>query len=161
MHKIFFFLFSIALLASACCKYKTQGSIAAYEVITIERTGCFGKCPVYRAVIMSDGTAVYEGTREVEKKGKHSAKLNCKTFNTLLKQAEAMKFIDFADKYPTDGRAIVDLPALNISFNDGTKTKKVIGKQGAPPAYYEFGKAIDAALNEAKWKNEAGVDKKQ
>ncbi len=151
MQKILFFLFLTTFLASSCCKYKTQGSATAYELISIERTGCFGKCPVYRAVIMSDGTASYEGTRDVEKKGKHTAKINCKSFNALIKQAGEIKFLEFADKYPTDARLIADLPALNISFNDGKTTKKVLGKQAAPPAYYEFGKAIDAALNEAKW----------
>ncbi len=153
MQKIFALLFITTLLASACCKPKTNGEL--YEAITIERTGCFGKCPVYRAVIMSNGTATYEGIRDVVRKGKHTTTLKCKAFNTLLKQADDMKFLELADKYPTDGRAIADLPALNISFNDGKKVKKVLGKQGAPQAYYEFGKAIDAVLNEAKWKGEA------
>ncbi|MEY4928096.1 MAG: hypothetical protein RI894_2532 [Bacteroidota bacterium] len=152
MQKIFFSLFITTLLASACCKPKTSGEL--YEAITIERTGCFGKCPVYRAVIMSNGTATYEGTRDVVRKGKHTATLTCKAFNSLLKQAADMKFLELADKYPADGRAIADLPALNISFSDGKSVKKVVGKQGAPPTYYEFGKAIDAVLNAATWKSE-------
>lgn len=147
------FIATLALLLSACCKIKTSGT--PYELITIERTGCFGKCPVYRAVIMSDGTASYIGTRAVEKLGVHTTKITCKSFNSLIKQADKIKFLDFADKYPTDNRAIADLPALYISFNDGKKMKKVIAKQGAPQSYYDFGKAIDKTLDEASWKGEA------
>ena len=38
-------------------------------VITLERTPCFGTCPVYTLAVQGDGTVVYEGKDFVKTKG--------------------------------------------------------------------------------------------
>lgn len=39
------------------------------EEIGIERTGCYGSCPVYSVIIKSDGSFTYHGIRYIEKVG--------------------------------------------------------------------------------------------
>ena len=38
-------------------------------VITLERTACFGVCPVYKLTVYGDGRVVYEGKRFVRVEG--------------------------------------------------------------------------------------------
>lgn len=39
-----------------------------FKTIQLERTMCFGECPVYKVEILSDGTVNYNGEMFVEKK---------------------------------------------------------------------------------------------
>ncbi len=41
-------------------------------VITLERTACFGACPVYTLSIYADGTVVYNGERFVDVEGEQT-----------------------------------------------------------------------------------------
>src|SRR5947209_8490280 len=47
----------------------------AAPVATLERTGCYGECPVYRLTVSSDGSVVYVGTRWVKTLGKKQYKI--------------------------------------------------------------------------------------
>ena len=38
-------------------------------VITLERTACFGVCPVYKLTIYGDGRVLYDGIRFVRTEG--------------------------------------------------------------------------------------------
>ncbi len=42
----------------------------ATVLATLERTGCYGECPVYRLTVNSDGSVVYVGTRWVKVLGR-------------------------------------------------------------------------------------------
>src|SRR6187200_1158641 len=50
--------------------------------IGLERTACFGKCPIYSVVIKSDGSVQYTGEKFVERLGKHRGKTRG-SFNAL------------------------------------------------------------------------------
>lgn len=44
----------------------------SFKSITLQRTACYGYCPVFSLVIFSDGHVLFDGEHFVEKKGKHS-----------------------------------------------------------------------------------------
>jgi len=48
----------------------------ATAVATLERTGCYGECPVYRLTVNSDGSVVYVGTRWVKVLGRQVYKIS-------------------------------------------------------------------------------------
>ena len=48
----------------------------AQAIATLERTGCYGECPVYRLTVNSDGSVVYVGTRWVKVLGRQVYKLS-------------------------------------------------------------------------------------
>lgn len=47
-----------------------------YLVIMLKRTGCYGTCPVFEAKIFSDGQAIYDGVRHVERIGLFEASVD-------------------------------------------------------------------------------------
>ena len=63
-----------ATLSIGCNSNKTPvPSNINTVVITLERTTCFGVCPVYTLTIYGDGRVVYEGTRFVRTEGERTA----------------------------------------------------------------------------------------
>ncbi len=48
----------------------------ATAIATLERTGCYGECPVYRLTVNSDGSVVYVGTRWVKVLGRQVYRLS-------------------------------------------------------------------------------------
>ena len=45
-------------------------------MITLQRTACFGACPVYTVSIYADGTVAYNGERFVEVEGTQTGSID-------------------------------------------------------------------------------------
>src|SRR5258708_3948269 len=69
--------------------------------ITLERTACFGTCPVYKVTLYSDGKVAYEGKEFVKEVGERSGKISAADFQRLGQQAQQIGFFDLKDKYVT------------------------------------------------------------
>ena len=59
-------LFLLGVLAAAC-SLAAPAPTPDYAslVITLERTACFGTCPIYKLTVYGDGRVEYEGERFV------------------------------------------------------------------------------------------------
>ncbi len=133
---------------------ETQTEAARYEVISITRTACFGKCPSYEAKVMSDGTAFYRGGSNVEKMGEYTAEINKDALKNLLEMAGRIKYSSFQDRYPADRKnEIVDLPSTLTSVNDGRSEKRVANNYDCPAELIEFEREIDAFFEKLNWSN--------
>jgi hypothetical protein len=51
----------LGLLVAACSAAPEPAADYSNMVITLERTACFGTCPIYRLTIQGNGQVVYEG----------------------------------------------------------------------------------------------------
>src|SRR3954470_9412482 len=108
-------LFACALLVSlaslpACGKKKAPGDTTSIDqphppdsvpgatpIATLERTGCYGECPVYRLTVNSDGSVVYVGTRWVKVLGRQLYKLSDAQLAELQAAFERSGFLQFRD----------------------------------------------------------------
>src|SRR5215510_2865259 len=61
-------------------------------VITIERTSCFGSCPVYSAQIHADGSVVYLGKRDVKEIGERRFKISQENLQELIKEFQRIDY---------------------------------------------------------------------
>ena len=60
-----------------------------FKTIKLERTPCFGSCPVYKIEVSGTGKVEYNGEYFVEKKGAHTWQLSSKAveqLNQLIKE---------------------------------------------------------------------------
>ena len=124
-----------------------------YEVFSIRRTACFGKCPSYEAKVMSDGTAFFTGGNNVEKMGNHTAMADKNEINTLVEKARKINYFEFQNRYPSERKnEIADLPSTLTSINDGRTTKKITNNYDCPAELVDFEKEIDAFFDKLDWK---------
>src|SRR4051794_21358964 len=86
--------------------------------IRLERTPCFGSCPVDEVVLRPDGTATYVGTRFVERPGRHEGTFDRAEYEKLAKLLESQGFFGLKDRYSVPE---TDNPSLITSATRGGK----------------------------------------
>ena len=70
--------------------YGPPGAAAAEApVVTLERTPCFGTCPVYQVSIMRSGAVRFLGKQHVTRQGEAMAEIPPARVDSLLRQLEA------------------------------------------------------------------------
>ncbi len=127
-------------------------------VITLERTACFGGCPVYRLAVTSDGVVSYEGEAQVRQLGKASSRIPPEKVQALLSELERAGYFSFASRYaaaePVCGRYAADSPSAITSISFQGRTKRVehdYGCGAAPGALVVLERRIDEVLGSTQW----------
>jgi hypothetical protein len=103
-------------------------------VATLERTGCYGECPVYRLTVNSDGSVVYVGTRWVKVLGRQVYKLSDAQMAELQAAFERASFYQLRDYDKVES---TDDDWAHISYRRAGGLKRVRhyhGDNAAPPA---------------------------
>jgi len=121
-------------------------------VITLERTPCFGSCPVYTLEIHEDGTVLYEGIRFVEVEGSQEFTLDPDTTAALFEGIVESGYFDLDDKY-TDFD-VTDAPSVNTSVTIGDEYKQIwhyMGDQSAPAELYHIEYWVDVMVGTEQW----------
>ena len=115
--------------------------------ITLERTACFGSCPMYKVTLRRDGTATYVGREYVERKGTYKGQVY--GFQRLAQLIESRGYFNFKDNYT---RPITDLPSTITSVvrAGSRKTIKNYGDSG-PVELWGIEAAIDGIVANTKW----------
>src|SRR5262245_30525267 len=78
-------------------------------LIMMERTSCFGGCPVYKLTIYPTGVVIYEGKDSVAVKGKKTTVIGIDKVKELKAEINRAKFYSLKDKYeggPTDSASV-------------------------------------------------------
>jgi hypothetical protein len=133
----------------------TSGTGAA---VTLERTPCFGGCPVYRIAVSPDGLVSYEGRAGVRQLGAASKRIKPERVSALVSELERAGYFSFAPRYtpaePACGRYATDSPAAITSVQLGGRTHRIehdYGCGSAPGALVVLERRIDEALGSSEW----------
>jgi Domain of unknown function (DUF6438) len=139
----------LALLATASCGRKKAPPADSVSIdqphppdlmagttllATLERTGCYGECPVYRLTVSTDGSVVYFGARWVKVLGRREYKLSQAQVSDLESAFERANFMSLRDY---DHVESTDDDWAHVSFLWGGRLKRVRhyhGDNAAPPA---------------------------
>jgi len=139
LNKLFLILFSILL---SCGLTKKANPSEIELIISLQRTACFGTCPIYKIEIFADGSGIYTGTRFVENIGVTKFNLSETQLNLILTQAEAIGFTNMKGEY---SEPISDLPTTFIQIKD----KKIRDYTGAPKTLKNLENLIDQMYQKA------------
>ena len=126
-------------------------------VITLERTGCFGECPVYTVTIDARGNVSYEGTRFVRVEGRQTDRIPLARVVSILDTAERIGFFRLRDAYRVmqnpDGSSTTatDLPAAFVTITRAGRSKRIEDYFGAPDGLKELERQIDEAAGTRRW----------
>ncbi len=123
---------------------------APYDFLVLEKTPCFGKCPVYKAVIRSDGFATWDGRMNVSRTGRYEGRVDAATIREIRRQAHEIRFLDLAHKYPVD-QVVTDLPETVLTIQFGDMVKVVRNQYGAPATLKSFQSYVEGLLAAVDW----------
>jgi Domain of unknown function (DUF6438) len=155
-----------ALLVMACAPRKaaspppdsSQTSIQQEMAVTLERTACFGGCPVYRISVSPSGAISYEGKAHVRQLGGATGQIPVERVNALLSELDRAGYFSFASRYtsaePTCGRYATDSPTAITSVRWQGRTRRIehdYGCGAAPGALVVLERRIDEVLGSARW----------
>lgn len=131
---------------------------AAAPVITLERTPCFGTCPVFRLSIWKDGRVEFDGERFVTQVGKATASLAPAAVDSLLAELDAGGYFGFAERYehgePACGLYATDSPSVLTSVSMRGRTRSVrhdYGCSAAPPELGRLERRIEEVAGVKRW----------
>src|SRR5437016_278368 len=104
-------------------------------LITLERTGCFGPCPIYKLKITADGSVTFEGRQFVKHIGRTRAAISRQQVRRLLEQFDEIKFFNLEDceSVVTDHRSAITSITLNgrsktVTHDFGCRSSNVLAK---------------------------------
>lgn len=133
---------------------------ATDDFVTLERTACFGACPIYKVTIASNGTVNFEGRRFVKTTGTVTAQIRAEKFQELVREFENIKYFSFRDQYvnTSDGCAgfMTDMPSAKTSISLSGRTKSVSHYYGCRgpeilAALTALERKIDEVAGTEKW----------
>lgn len=115
----------------------------------IERTPCFGRCPIYIITIYKSGYTTYEGENFVDMIGKFETNLEQKKLEQLMTEAKRIKFFEFDPIY--DNENVTDLPATLVTISTEDNFKTSINRYGGPEELRSFSDFFDSIIKGSNW----------
>ena len=113
--------------------------------IKLEKTPCYGPCPVYSVTIYGDGTVLYEGIRHVNNIGKSTHKIPQDKVTGLVAMIYELNYFSLKDKYAahwTDDSTVI----TSVRIDNEQKTVTNYGHFG-PDRLHEIERKIDDLTN--------------
>ena len=136
------FLIIIVLIQLTSC----AGSARFSEdqlIIEMEKTPCYGFCPVYTIKIDQAGHGIFKGAENTDQVGLFSFRLKKKEITDLHFAFEQTGFFELKDRYH---ERVSDLPTTFLSYRIDGREKKIMDYYGAPPELKNLEKQIEALV---------------
>jgi hypothetical protein len=147
------FLFSCKTKETALTGYNHPDSLFA----SIERSPCFGRCPVYKAIIYNNGKATYEGRSSVVRQGLYHGTATSEQLEILRNSAESLRLDTLGNEYVQS--ALTDFPAQKLSIVVKGTLKNIFIRHTEPPgAIMQFEKLLDEEIEKIQWEKVADTD---
>ena len=119
--------------------------------ITLERTPCFGRCPIYRVEIDGSGRVVFEGRGFVKESGRHEGTVSASEVQALARELENAGFFGLRTHYPPDK---TDHAGVITSVTIDGRTHRIehnLGSDSAPSVLSDLERRIDEVAGTARW----------
>ena len=146
-------LIVLAIITTGCAQPQTPTPSDVKEVIiTLERTECFGSCPVYRLTILGDGTVIYEGIRFAQVQGTNKTIISEDKIRQLVSEFQKIDYFSLRDSY--EERNVTDMPSAitSLTINGNKKTvRHYHGDLSTPTELTELEDKIDEIVNTNQW----------
>jgi hypothetical protein len=134
-------------------------------LITLERTGCRGACPMYSLKILADGRVIYWGKLFVRNRRRIESKLTQEELRQLLSEFEKADYFSLRDRYQywTDGcpSSGIDYPGAITSIRINARAKSITHDHGCrekwpdgpvyPAGLFALEQRIDEIAGTSRW----------
>jgi len=119
-------------------------------LIQLEKTPCFGKCPVYTIQIDQKGNGLFKGVENTDYQGLYSFRLSKKQLEQLETSFKQSGFFEMEDTYHA---YVSDLPTIYLTYQAaGGVKKKIMDYYGAPQELKDLERQIETLVLSQKMK---------
>lgn len=119
--------------------------------ITLERTMCYGRCPVYAVQVAGDGAVSFVGVAYVDSLRLHRGSVNAETVPTLVDAFEAIDHAAFDDEFHRNSdlceSSVTDMPAAISTIETASGESMVSHYYGCVSSRLEPLLALEAAID--------------
>ena len=124
-----------------------------FKSITLERTGCFGNCPIYKVDIPYHGYVFYMGERFVEQEGIHTWEIDSEAIELLNDSIRKYGFFSIKKKKPEAFRTDMPHCIVTIKLEDNRRKKinDYLGDDSYPARLRTFERKIDQVIRIQKY----------
>jgi hypothetical protein len=149
---------------TAAATPQREADVPPDTVITLERTICYGTCPIYKLTIRGDGMLIYEGKDFVQTKGTVKSSVTREQLKELLSEFEKADYFSLQDSYRTESDGCptfwTDNPSANTSILLDGRRKSITHYYGCeesegykvyPQKLYALESRIDEITDSARW----------
>lgn len=95
--------------------------------VSMKKSGCNGRCPVYDLTIQPDGRVIFDGKSYTELTGKAEDKLTENQLKQIVAEIENANFFSLDDAYNYDSKncpiTASDMPGVTLHIKLGTREK--------------------------------------
>jgi hypothetical protein len=136
------------------------GGQSGSDVITLERTPCFGSCPVYKVTITSEGSVTFVGDRFTKTMGTAKGKITPDAFRQLAAEFEKINYFSLPDRFeggtPECPQVVTDMPGASTAIRFRGRSKGVYhydgcGNSGVLKSLSALEDKIDQVAGTEKW----------
>jgi hypothetical protein len=128
-------LFFTILLLMFSCKLSQKVVAEKNEnalVLSMERTACYGRCPVFDVKIFESGLLIYNGKQFVKDTGCFRVQLTQKEVLAVQTQFDKSIF-SFNDNYPEKNVFVTDLPTCILYYKSAKGEKRITDRRSQTP----------------------------
>ena len=101
-----------------------------YDRIELERTACFGTCPVYRMTLFKHGRAEWRGVRHTDRTGDFEGAVSVFDYGKLCYLLQKVGFEQLPPRFTAGW---TDAPTIIVRITAGGKTTSVSDYSGVGP----------------------------
>jgi hypothetical protein len=138
----------------------------AFHRLTMERTMCYGKCPVYKVSVDAKGSVRWSGEMHVKKIGRAAWRIGWQEIDRLRALLRDKKFGSFRKSYSQLGATDQADCITTVQYSDGSKKRvhHYLGDPGAPAELERLEDEVDRILgtrrfNGPRWRSTRGLGK--
>lgn len=154
-NKIPFLVAGIAILVSSVIVGMNLASESAIKpkftddnMISLERTVCYGACPAYSVTVFKSGTVMFEGKSFVENIGVYRYRISTTDAEKIFEKFYEINFFSLDDRYEIP---VTDLPTAITTFKNDAYSKTISNYGNAgPDKLKELEMLIDNLANISK-----------
>jgi hypothetical protein len=124
-------------------------------LVALERTECFGTCPVYELALLGTGAVFYHGKKHVATTGRAKVQIPPAQVDSLAQAAVEAGFFDLPAN-PTCEERMTDLPSAVLHVRLGERERRYMHYHGCKgfegeDALYALAESIDRIAGTTRW----------
>ncbi|MGV3620780.1 MAG: DUF6438 domain-containing protein [Archangium sp.] len=117
-------------------------------LLSLKRTPCFGRCPVYTVQVFADGRVRWVGDANVRERGEREARLSADEVAKIAARIDASDFATWKTDYMN--HQVTDMPGAVLTWK-GKTIRHYHGDESAPVDLMALETELDVLLGTAKW----------